>query len=445
MAKVRLKGLRNRGSEQVEVESTDEVGFLERIIRLRDRLKFGPHHRMERFTITLSATLAFLLLFSGLSLAQDRSNVAKQASSQARYTESFTFSLSGQRMYVDGVFGDSNHTDVLVLLRLEDPKGMSVDASNYQLFITGYDKSMESGPKTTFSLFGSTGYGVIRFQSEEPIPKQILDVTIRANEQLTAQSGTGTSGNKNNTDESFAKYDQGRFYVNPGADNTTTLDWLASGEQNPAKLYTALVAESKDEKIHEELKTQISEMGNLLNRAKEYTNRLVSAGYEAPKTPWFVEGDYIDENGGLVAAKNLTGAHLIDYSTKTIREGYIKQVMGGLSEFDTYMKKKTESTNIASSSNNVVRKEQVEQVNSLKNEDGSILDLRLVSTGSSPSAQVAAKDSTESLLQTWRSYLSIKQKVQRDLMRSLLVLDADVLSQELGFSEQQNNRSVTYY
>jgi hypothetical protein len=440
-----LKGLKNRESEQIDVESTDKVPFLERITRLRDRLKFGPHHRMERFTITLSATLAFLLLFSGLSLAQDRSNLAKQASSQARYTESFTFSLSGQKMYVDGVYGDSNHTDVMVLLRLQDPKGMSVDASNYQLFITGYEKSMDSGPKTTFSLFGSTGYGVIRFQSDEPISKQILDVTIRANEQLSSQNGTGSSGDKNNTDASFAKYDQGRFYVNPGADNITTLDWLAPGEKSPAKLYTALVAESKDEAIHEQLKTQISEMGNLLNRAKEYTNRLMSAGYEAPKTPWFVEGDYIDENGGLVAAKNLTGAHLLDYSTKTIRDGYIKQVMGGLSEFDTYMKKKTESTNIVTSSNNVVRKEQVEQVDSLKNEDGSTLDLRLVSTGTSPSAQVAAKDSTESLLQTWRSYLSIKQKVQRDLMRSLLVLDADVLSQELGFSEQQNDKSVRYY
>ncbi|WP_145142322.1 hypothetical protein [Paenibacillus sp. Y412MC10] len=445
MGKSLLKGLKNQDPETVEVDSTDEVPLFERLIRLRDRFKFGPHHRMERFTIMLSATVAFLLLFSGLSLAQDRSNVARQVSSQARYTESFTFSLSGQKMYVDGVFGDPDHTDVMVLLRLQDPKGMSVDASNYQLFITGLNKSLDSGPKTTFSMFGSTGYAVVRFQSDAPISKRILDVTIRANEQLTSQAGSKSSGDKSNTDGSFAKYDQGRFYVNPGADNITILDWLAPGEKNPAKLYTALVAEAKDEQIREQLKTQTSEMNNLLKRAKEYTNRLVAAGYEAPKTPWFVEGDYIDENGGLVAAKNLAGAHLFDYSTKTIRDGYIKQVMGSLSEFDEYMKKKTESTNIATDDKNAARKEQVEQIDILKNEDGSTLDLRLVSTGTSPSAQVAAKDSTESLQQTWRSYLSIKQKVQRDLMRSLLVLDSDVLSQELGFSEQQNDKSVTYY
>lgn len=440
-----MKGLKNREPETVEADSAEKVSLIERLVRLRDRYKFGPHHRMERFTITLSATLACLLLFSGLSLAQDRSNVARQVSTQARYTESFTFSLSGQKMYVDGVFGDQNHTDVMVLLRFQDPKGMSVDASNYELFITGLDKSINSGPKTTFSVFGSTGYAVVRFQSDEPISKQILDVTIRANEQLSAQVGSGTSGDKDNNDGSFAKYDQGRFYVNPGADNITKLDWLVPGEKNPAKLYTALVAESKDVEIRKELKAQISEMGNLLNRAKEYTNRLVAAGYEAPKAPWFVEGDYIDENGGLVAAKNLSGAHLFDYSTKTIRDGYIKQVMGSLSEFDSYMKKKTESTTTATDEKNVTRKEQVERVDTLKHEDGSILDLRLVSTGSSPSAQVAAKDSMESLQQTWRSYLSIKQKVQRDLMRSLLVLDADVMSQELGFSEQQNDKSVTYY
>ncbi|MBD7970311.1 hypothetical protein [Paenibacillus gallinarum] len=440
-----MKGLKNRDPENDEVDNTEKDPIFERLIKLRDRFKLGPHHRMERFTITLSATLAFLLLFSGLSLAQDRSNTAKQASSQARYTESFAFSLSGQKMYVDGVFGDQNHTDVMVLLRLQDPKGMSVDASNYQFFITGLEKSIDSGPKTSFAMFGSTGYAVLRFQSDEPMSKQILDVTIRANEQLSSQEGSGTSGNKSNTDGSFAKYDQGRFYVNPGADNITILDWLTPGEKNPSKLYTALVAESKDAQIREQLKGQVSEMGNLLNRAKEYTNRLVAAGYEAPKTPWFVQGDYIDENGGLVVAKNLTGAHLIDYSTKTIRDGYIKQVMGSLSEFDVYMKKKTESTNIATDDRNASRKERVEQVETLKNEDGSTLDLRLVSTGSSPSAQVAAKDSTESLQQTWSSYLSIKQKVQRDLMRSLLVLDADVLTQELGFSEQQNDKSVTYY
>ncbi|MCL6663445.1 hypothetical protein [Paenibacillus amylolyticus] len=439
-----LKGIKNRKSETVNDEDTEKVSFIQRLIKFRDRFKLGPHHRMERFTIMVSATLAFLLLFSGLSLAKDRANVATQTSVQARYTERFAFSLSGQNMYVDGVFGDKNHTDVMVLLRLQDPKGMSVDASNYQLFITGLNESMDSGPKTTFSMFGSTGYALLRFQSDEPISKQILDVTIRANEQLSAQAGTGTSGDKENTDGSFAKYDQGRFYVNPGADNITTLDWLVPGEKNPTKLYTALVAEAKDVQIREQLKAQVSEMGNLLNRAKEYTNRLVGAGYEAPKTPWFVDGDYIDEDGGLVAAKNLAGAHLIDYSTKTIREGYIKQVMGGLSEFDAYMKKKAESTSTAGG-NNPNRNEQVEQVKTLSNEDGSTLDLQLVSTGSSPSSQVAAKDSTESLQQTWRSYLSMKQKVQRDLLRSLLVLDADVLSQQLGFSEQQNEKSVTYY
>ncbi|MGC6586663.1 hypothetical protein ACPV3A_17050 [Paenibacillus sp. Dod16] len=440
-----MKGLKNREPEIVEVESTDKVPLFEHLTRMRDRFKLGPHHRMERFTVTLSATIVFLLLFSGLSLAQDRSNAARQVSVQAKYTESFIFSLSGQKMFVEGVFGDSNHTDVMVLLRLQDPKGMSVDASNYQLFITGLDKSMNSGPKTTFSMFGSTGYAIVRFQSDEPIPKRILDVTIRANEQLSAQGESKSSGDKNNTDGSFAKYDQGRFYVNPGAENIKILDWLNPGEKNPTKLYTALVAEAKDDQIREQIKKQTSEMKNLLNRAKEYTNRLVAAGYEAPKTPWFVEGDYIDENRGLVAAKNLAGAHLLDYSTMTIRDGYIKQVMGSFSEFDSYMKKKTESTNLATDDKKADRKERVDQVDTLNNDDGSTLDLRLVSTGSSPSAQVAAKDSTESLVQTWRSYLTIKQKVQRDLMRSLLVLDADVLSQELGFSEQQNENSVTYY
>lgn len=443
MARHDMKGLKNNKVTEVDVEEQEASSFSKRMEALRDRLKLGPHHKMERFTAMLGVTLSMLLLFSVLSFVSHKSNVAHNVSAQTVYTKDFNFSLSGQKVYVEGVYGNEDKTDVMILLRMQNPASMSIDANNYELFITGQKKSLSYKPTVTLSLFGSTGYGIIRFQDSEPIPKEIADITIRANADLTAPNGSGSSSRGDSADGSFQKYDQGRFFVNPGADGVKTLDGLKAGETEPTKLYTALVAEERDEEIRAEIKKRTDELGKLLNREKEYTNRLVSAGYEPPKAPWFVEGDYIDDNGTFVAAQNVSGAFTFDYSTKTIRDGYINQVMNDLSSFDAYMKERSEKALMQKA--DPLKKEQVERVNTLKNEDGGVLDLNAVATGTSPSAQVAAKDSVESLQATWRSYMTAKTKLQRDLMRDLLILDADVQSQKFSYSVQVENDGVTFY
>ncbi|PAE87725.1 hypothetical protein CHH72_16950 [Shouchella clausii] len=440
-----MKGLKNQKATEEEqgTDKQEKISFIQRLQNVRDKLKLGPHHKMERFTAMLGATLTALILFTALSFVTHRSNVVQSVSAQAVYTESFNFSLSNEKMYVEGVFANEDKTDVMILLRMQNPENMSSDASNYELFITGEKDSLTYEPDVTFSLFGSTGYGVIRFQDDEPIPKEVADITIRSNADLAGRDGSGTSGEKDSNDGSFGEYDQGKLFVNPGAEDVTTLDWLETGETEPTKLYTALVAESLDQEIRDEMQEQTDELGKLLNREKEYANRLVSAGYEPPETPWFVNGDYIDENGVLVAARDLAGAFTFDYSTKSIRDGYINQIMNDLSSFDEYMEE--HSKNESEAKMDSTREEQVQRIDTIKNEDGAELDLTSVATGSSPSAQVAAKDSVESLQGTWREYLNIKSKLQRDLMRKLLILDADVQSQAFSYSVQSDKDAVTFY
>lgn len=443
MARHDMKGLKNHKATETEGDEQEKSSFTKRFESLRDKLKLGPHYKMERFTAMLSATVSVLLLFSVISFVTHRADVAEHVSAQAVYTEDFNFSLSGEKMYVEGIYGNKDKTDVMILLRMQSPEVMSADAGNYELFITGEKDTLSYEPDVEFSLFGSTGYGIIRFQHDETIPKEIADITIRANAELSAQEGSGSSGEKDSTDGSFGKHDQGKLYVNPGADDVKTLDWLKAGEDDPTKLYTALVAEPADEEIRKEIDTQTEELDKLLNREQEYTNRLTSAGYQPPEMPWFVSGDYVDDDGVFVAAQDVSGAFDFDYSTKTIRDGYINQVMGDLSSFDAYMKEHAE--NEAKASADATRKEQVESIDTLKTEDGAVLDLRTVSTGSSPSAQVAAKDSAESLQATWRTYLKTKQDLQRGLMRDLLILDADVQSQTSSYSVQSDKDAVTFY
>lgn len=445
MARHDMKGLKNHKTTEENEESDiqEKSSFGKRLEFLRDKLKLGSHHKMERFTIMLGAALSFLLLFSALSFVTYRADVSQNVSAQAVYTEDFNFSLSNEKMFVEGVYGNKDKTDVMVLLRMGSPGTMSTDANNYELFITGEKKSLSYEPDVTFSLFGATGYGIIRFQYDDPIPREIVDITIRSNVELSGQDGSGTSGEKDSTDESFANYDQGKLYVNPGAEGVQPINWLATGDTDPTKLYTALVAEALDEEIHTRIQEQTDELEKLLNREKEYTNRLVSAGYVPPDTPWFVGGDYIDDNGVFVAANDLAGAFNFDYSTKSIRDGYINQVMDDLSSFDAYMEEHLESEN--SDKANDSRKEQVDRVESLKSEEGAVLDLNMVTTGSSPSEQVAAKESVESLQATWRTYLTTKSKLQRELMRELLILDADVQSQKSSYSVHSDKDAVTFY
>ncbi|MCC2248991.1 hypothetical protein JUJ52_03335 [Virgibacillus sp. AGTR] len=445
MTKHDMKGLKNHkvAEEDKGTDEQEKSSFFKWLETLRDKLKLGSHYKMERFTIMLGATLSILLLLSVFSFVAYRDGVAQSVSAKAVYTEDFNFSLSDQKMYVEGVYGNKDKTDVMILLRLQNPETMSTDASNYELFITSEKESLSYEPDVSLSLFGATGYGTIRFQDDEPIPKEVVSITIRAKADLSQQEGSGSSGDDESSDGSFEKYDQGRFYVNPGADDVETLDWLNTGEKDPTKLYTALVADTLDEEIHTKIQEQTDELDILLNREKEYTNRLVSAGYEPPETPWFVKGDYVNDDGVFVAAQNLEGAFAFDYSTKTIRDGYIIQVMDNLSSFDEYMRKHSEhdTTNDRDSS----RQEQVELVETIKSKSGEVLDLNTVVTGSSPSAQVAAKDSVESLQATWRSYLNIKSELQRNLMRELLILDADVQSQRSSYSVQSNKDAVTFY
>lgn len=444
MARHDMRGLKNsKTNEEDNVEEQEETAWGERFKNLRDKLKLGSHHKMERFTILLSSTLAFLLVFTVLSFVSHRSDMASQASTQAMYTDSFTFSLSGQSMSVEGVYGNKNNTDVMVLLKMADPSAMSTDADNYDLFITGKNGSMSYKPDVSFSLFGATGYGIIRFQNETPMAKEVLNVTIRANSQLTSGDNTAPPDDKV-VDGSFQKYDQGTLYVNPGADGIKVLNELKTGEDDPAKLYIALVADEKDNAIHDKIKTKTKKLENLLDRAKEYKNRLVSSGYEPPKTPWFVKGDYVDDEGVFRPANNVANAHVINYYTKDIHDGYLNQVMSDLSEYDEYMKKHSGGSVDAADTKDA-RKEQVTPVTKLTHKDGSTLKLSEVATGSSPSAQVAAKSAVRSLESTWSTYIGVKAEIQRGLMHDLLVLDADVQSQPSMFSKNDDKDSVIIY
>lgn len=428
---IKQTGIHNQPAPEVE-EQDEKSPFLERLSNVRDKLKLGQHHTIERFSILFGVSAVSLTLITGVAFTQNRIEMSRQSTETAMVSSDFSFSLSGQTGVVQGVYGDEANTDVFVLIRFNDVSSMSLDASKYELFITGQKGETEPS-KVSFSLFGATGYGIIRFQDEDGLENQLLDVVLRANTTL-ADKGAGTDGSG---DSSFANFDQARIYVNPGADgigNST----LAVGESSPSVLYTALVAEAADNEVRGRIATATGELKTLIARADEYKNRLVSSGYIAPPTPWFVEGDYIDERGELVPATYVPGAHELNYSDVTLRDGYVNTLVGDLEAFAAYIDEK--DAFVPAKDAPTIN---VEMPTELEQQDGSPVTLDKIVDGKSPSSQVAAKSALSSLISTWRTYGVTKERIQKDMTRELLVIDADVLSQPDMYSS--NEDVATFY
>lgn len=428
-------------------EDEDEPGFFEKFKGLRDKLKLGPHHKMERFTIVAGASIAFLLLFAVMSFASHRSDVANLESSQASFTEAFDFSLSGQTGTVEGVYGDENNTDVMVLFSFDDPTAMSNNADNYELFITKQNRGSmneETAPNVQMGIFGSTGHGVIRFSSKtgEPIKSELLNVVIRANTTL-ASGGGGAMETDGVVDESFDNFDQATLVINPGAVNVDVLDNIKPGEEDPRRLYTALVAEAEAEAVHEEIEATTSELATLLNRSEEYTGRLTSGGFIPPKTPSFIEGDKINDDGVLVSNNTVVQGHEFNYWSKSIWDGYLNQVINDFSQYEEYMHRHSDDYDNEEVANARAEMEDVQDPMMLKKEDGSEVILDNVETGTSSSTNVAAKEAVESLTATWREYLINKQALQQTHMGDLLVIDAEIQAQNGAYSTATNK--VTWY
>lgn len=416
-------------------EQEQESSFLKRLFELRDRLKLGPHHKMERFIVLVGSTSVFLLLFSIIGFFHYYNKQSDFRASQAYFNESFRFSLSGQSADVLGVYGDKNKQDVMVLFKFENPSEMSANAKNYELFITGEDGKLKYKPKVTFNLFGSTGYGMIRFQHNEPLRNEVLDVVIRSNSDITLDDNRGSREDYEG-DKSFSKYDQARLYVNVGAKNVKTLSSLSLNETDVKKLYTALVGDERDKEIRDEIRQSTDKLKKLLARADEYKDRLESLGFVPPEEPWFVKGDTIDEQGVFKPATYTAKAIQLDYWTKSIHDGYINQVISDISEYDKFMTALSEKEPTDDAPENVV------PIDEIQGKDGSVLRLDTVNTDSSTSVQVSAKEAVSSLMDIWGQYLSEKKRVQEDYMKQFVVLDMEVQVQPISFTQYD---AVTFW
>ena len=124
--------------------------------------KFGPHYAIERFGVSFLTIVFAMSAVIGSILSRKIAYDHRALSGNAVYTRSFSMSQSGTSGSVRGVYSNTDHTKVMVLLSFNDMSKIPADASKYSIIMSGATQSgayepCKSTPSAMLYSLGSTG------------------------------------------------------------------------------------------------------------------------------------------------------------------------------------------------------------------------------------------------------------------------------------------------
>lgn len=410
---------------------TDEEQKIYKKRRWQHKLKLGTHYRMERFTIMFGLVMTMLVLFGFSGWNSSRIAQNELVGTQAKYTQNFEFSLSKVPGSVEGVYRDPDGKRAYVLLHMPDVSNLSLDAKNYEMFLTGFNKQLDQEPAASLFMFGSSGYVGLEFYDERGLANEIFQITLRNNSEITNAVELTEQELANLYDPSFGENDQAEIFVNVGADEVTTMDVL-SQKLEPVQLYYALIGRTSEELIFDSIASKTETLGQLMAQHNEHTNRLVSLGYKAPPKPEYMDGDYIDEDGHFRPRTYVKGSHDIEYIGRNSTDGFVSQVVDDVSNFRKYMADKRAAEQLAGSTRDSA--EEPPRLESMIRDDGYEIFFMDITQNEATDNELRAKDATEALMVTWTQYIQVKKDLQITSMRELLLLDANIRTQGNAFS-----------
>lgn len=393
---------------------------------LIDKLKLGKHYRMERFSLFFFVMVGALALVTvGCFLKHTESNEI-QLSDQAVYSTAFTTSRTDVSGDVVGVYTSSDDTKTFVLLQFDDTDSMSLNASNYQMFMTAVDLNqnqieLSGSPSGSIYMFGSTGYMGIYLVNQSGFTSQILDLVVRCNVELLSST---VDPDEDTDDGSFVTYDQFRIYFNPAGSEAGTLECL-EGDSAPtmAQLYYEMVIAPQEEEVHTSLTELIEELRVALVQISEYEERVLSEGITIPTQPSFIMGDEVveleDGTYEYVPATILSGGWDLDWENTTVFDGFLADLIaetGITMSEDDYLDMMYELQDEDSSGN--IKYEDYEW----RLNDGTLIDDL---SGTNSSRYTTYVSLINNLITAWNTYYDLKAEYQYDLMNELLILEFD--------------------
>lgn len=303
----------------------------ERLRRLFRMFGLDSHHAIERLGVIFGvlAVLGVIVLSSAgaAAVVNNRTTLGDTALWTAKFTTSKT-DLAGD---VDGVFVSQDRTRVLVMMHFAERAKISYSAQDYQAFLLGSNQNLGTEPVATpgvtgsFHVFGSTGYVGVVLESDRPFDQQVLNLTMRANAELTftEQREDGANPDELAGDSSFAKYDQWRVFFNPGANQAVVSPAMDAQPFDPASAFYEIVLRSQEEQARAALDSKLAEMRTNLTQIASYTADLAvtkvdELSLRPPTVPAPIAGDEVT---GLSKAQAKDGTSTLALSTGTVFPG----------------------------------------------------------------------------------------------------------------------------
>lgn len=430
---------------------------------LSRRLRLDSHHEIERFGVilTLLACLGVIVIAASGASAFERSR--SMLASKALYTADFTTSKTLLDGKVDGVYVNRGRDVALVMMHFDPEARISHTASDYRAFLLGSDESLSTDPVQTpqvrgsVHVFGSTGYLGVLLRSAEPFESQILNLTVRANAELsytdqqTPGAREGELADELPDDVTFRKFDQWRVFLNPGASDTTTISALNATRFDPAKAFYQVITRDQEATARRALDAKLMEMRADLAQISAYeadlsTTRVGNLSLRPPAVPKIVAGDEVtgaskaeSDTGhsslGLVTQSVVPGGFDLEWREGNVYEGYLDDVVPAGQPYVTYLAaKQAEATGTDAQS----------QINNMAwiLSDGTDL------TGDYATSEVAMRPLTNvmnSLSGAYQAYYTHKREYQEALTLDLLALDIDLRDVESNTTEHDGRGFLVVY
>lgn len=323
------------------------MGMADKARTFRKRFRLDSHHAIERFGVFFGAFALFGVMVIGSSAVSALQSNNNELLNTALYTTVFTTSKTELKGDVDGVFTNKQGDKALVMMHFPATAAISSDAADYQVFLLGSDTDLTSetvktpGITGSFHVFGSTGYVGVLLDADQPFDKQVLNLTVRANAELSyiedkqRQSGTDEVPD----DASFHKYDQWRVFVNPGATATTAIPALDTARFDPARAYYDVVVKAEEQETRGKLDQKLLAMRAGLTRIQSYTADLDTTKVDGlflrpPAVPAVIARDTIT---GVSTAEASNGVSTLALKTDHVVPGGVDLNWRAGNVYDGYL------------------------------------------------------------------------------------------------------------
>lgn len=318
---------------------------------------FDKHHKLERFGVMFVALFLVMAVIISIAFVGKIKTDNQNMADTVIYTQKFSTSLSGVDGSVYNIYRSADKTKLFVVLNIKNISNISVNAKNYQMFLTGGKVSGDTivgdyleheAVSGSIYMFGSTGYMGIYLVDSAGFPSQLYDLVIRCNSRLVSSSSSSNDKNASATD-SFSTYDQFRIYFNPGGADCDVAEFLNKNDWTVVDAYEECVAREKEQELRDILSEDIKAMQLNLSAIDEYTERLVSLNVVIPDISPLIADDKIentDDHLVFEPAYVLATGFDFDWYNGSIKSGYLDSLCGDMTYVQYLAKKKAETDGI---------------------------------------------------------------------------------------------------